>query len=364
ADENNIDLTIVGPEAPLVGGVVDQFRAAGRAIAGPTAAAARLEGSKVFSKDFMSRAGIPTARYETVSTPEDARRAIASFGTPVVLKADGLAAGKGVVVAQDRAAAEAALPALLSITGRLVVEEFLRGEEVSFIVLSDGRRAVPLEPTQDHKCLLDGDRGPNTGGMGAYSDSNILTGSQSEMIMDTIIEPTLAAMAARSDRYTGFLYAGLMMTTQGPKVLEYNARLGDPETQPLMYRLHCDWAEVLLAAANGNLAGVRLDWKPEPSVCVVVAADGYPGAVRTGDVIRGIREAEESGAIVFHAGTRQSDRGIETAGGRVLGVTASGTDLRAAIANAYSATAKIDFEGMQYRRDIGAKGLDRREASW
>jgi phosphoribosylamine--glycine ligase len=364
AEHLAIDLTVVGPEAPLVAGVVDQFAAARRPIVGPTAEAARLEGSKVFSKDFMVRAGIPTARHVAVSCREDARRAIASFGTPVVLKADGLAAGKGVIVARDLAEAEAAVPSLLSITGRLLIEEFLHGEEVSFIVLSDGRRALPLEPTQDHKAVKDGDQGPNTGGMGAYCDSSILTGSQAEIIMDTIVEPSIAAMAADGKPYLGFLYVGLMMTEAGPKVLEYNARLGDPETQPLMFRIGGDWAEVLAAAARGDLAGVRLAWRHAPSVCVVVAAHGYPGAVRTGDIIEGIAEAEQTGAVVFQAGTRRTDRGLETAGGRVLGVTASGGTLVTAIENAYAAVEKISFDGMHYRRDIGAKGLNRPVAEW
>jgi phosphoribosylamine--glycine ligase len=361
-EHNQIDLTVVGPEAPLVAGVVDHFRRAGRAIVGPTAKAARLEGSKVFSKEFMLRACIPTARHETVATPENARRALSSFGTPVVLKADGLAAGKGVVVARDRAEAEAAMPGLLAITGRLVIEEFLEGEEVSFIVLSDGRCAVPLEPTQDHKSRDDGDRGPNTGGMGAYCDSSILTGSQSEIVMDTIVQPALDAMAADGEPYTGFLYVGLMMTKDGPKVLEFNARLGDPETQPLMMRLEGDWAEVLAASARRDMTGVRLAWRRSPSVTIVLAAHGYPGTVRTGDIISGIEEAEQNGAVVFHAGTRRTERGLETAGGRVLGVTATGDGLRSAIDGAYSAAAKISFDGMHYRRDIGAKGLAR--AAW
>jgi phosphoribosylamine--glycine ligase len=240
-----------------------------------------------------------------------------------------------------------------------VIEECLAGEEVSFIVLADGKRALPLEPTQDHKAVLDGDEGPNTGGMGAYCDSRILTGAQSEYIMDTVIEPTLALLAKEGFAYQGFLYAGLMMTQEGPKVLEFNARLGDPETQPLMLRLESDLSEVLAAAANGDLSGVRLAWKPGPSVCVVLAAHGYPGDVRQGDRIEGIEAAEASGAVVFQAGTRRRNSHIETSGGRVLGVTASGASLQDAIAAAYAAAAKIHFEGMHYRRDIGAKGLKR-----
>jgi phosphoribosylamine---glycine ligase len=353
----NVDLTVVGPEAPLVAGIVDRFRAAGLAIFGPTAAAAQLEGSKSFSKDFMIRAGIPTARYTAVTNIQDARRAIQDFGFPVVLKADGLAAGKGVVIAQSSEEAELALPGLLG--QKLVVEEFLMGEEVSFIVLSDGRNVLALQPSQDHKAARDNDQGPNTGGMGAYCDSRILTLEQGEQVMRSVIEPAIAQMAAETTPFTGFLYAGLMMTTGGPKVLEFNARLGDPETQALLHRMNSDFAPVLNAAAHGDLAGTTLDWKSDPSVCVVLAAYGYPGEVRTGDAITGIDAAEARGATVFQAGTKQTSDTLVTAGGRVLGVTASGPDLRAAIHSAYDAAGQIHFDGMHYRSDIGAKGLKR-----
>lgn len=356
AQEKDIDLTVVGPEAPLVAGVVDRFRAAGRTIVGPTAEAAQLEGSKSFAKDFMIRAGIPTARHRTVATLADAGAALDEFGFPVVLKADGLAAGKGVVIAQDRAEAEAALPALLG--SRLVVEEFLDGEEVSFIVLSDGKRFVSFAPTQDHKAAYDGDTGPNTGGMGAYRDGRILSEAQTTEILNTVIEPSIRQMAAEGRPFTGFLYAGLMMTADGPRVLEFNARLGDPETQPLMHGLTTDLGEVLLAAGRGDLSG-SLAWSGGSSVCVVLAAHGYPGQVRTGDSIHGIEDAEGQGAVVFQAGTRAGRSGLETAGGRVLGVTASGADLRTAIDAAYSAARQIHFEGMHFRSDIGAKGLRR-----
>lgn len=357
ASEFDIDLTVVGPEAPLVDGVVDLFRANGRAIVGPTAEAAQLEGSKAFSKAFMDRVGIPTARHAIATNFEEARDALDRFDVPVVLKADGLAAGKGVMIAQDRGMAEAALPWLLD--SRLVIEEFLVGEEVSFIVLSDGKRAVPLQPSQDHKTVHDGDTGPNTGGMGAYSDSRILTEAQTADVMDRVIAPALDGMAREGRPFTGFLYAGLMMTAQGVKVLEFNARLGDPETQALLHRLDCDWAEPLRAAAAGDLSGAALNWNPRPSVCVVTAAHGYPGQVRTGDAIHGIADAESEGCVVFQAGTRQGSEGVETAGGRVLGVTASGQDLASAMAAAYRGVAKIQFDGMHYRRDIGAKGLKR-----
>ncbi|HYP09491.1 MAG TPA: phosphoribosylamine--glycine ligase [Bryobacteraceae bacterium] len=357
ADELNIDLTVVGPEGPLVAGIVDRFRASGRAIFGPTAAAAQLEGSKSFSKDFMIRAGIPTARYTTVTNIDDARNAIAGFTFPVVLKADGLAAGKGVVIAQSNAEAEAALPALLG--SRLVIEEFLEGEEVSFIVLSDGKNVLPLQPSQDHKAVRNNDEGPNTGGMGAYCDSRILTAEQTATIMSTVIEPTIRQMAAENNPFTGFLYAGLMMTADGPKVLEFNARLGDPETQALLHRMDSDFVPALHAAAKGDLSNIALDWKSHPSLCVVLAAHGYPGEVRTGDMIHGIDAAESAGAVVFQAGTKQTSQGLVTSGGRVLGVTASGPDLKAAMDRAYSAVGQVRFDGMHYRTDIGAKGLKR-----
>jgi len=359
AKERAIDLTVVGPEAPLVAGVVDRFRADGLAIVGPTAEAAQLEGSKAFSKDFMIRAGVPTARYRVVTTLEEARAALDEFDLPVVLKADGLAAGKGVVIAQDRAEAEAALPALLG-SSRLVIEEFLQGEEVSFIVLSDGRKAIPFAPTQDHKNIFDGDKGPNTGGMGAYRDDRILTPEQSAEVERTVIEPVLARMAEEGRPFTGFLYAGLMMTPAGVKVLEFNVRLGDPETQPLMHGLASDLGEALMASAQGDLGSARFAFNCGSSVCVVLAASGYPGTVRTGDVIEGIAEAEALGATVFHAGTTEAaSGGVKTSGGRVLGVTASGPDLPVAISAAYAAGGRIRFDGMQMRSDIGAKGLRR-----
>jgi phosphoribosylamine---glycine ligase len=344
----NPDLTVVGPEVPLVAGVVDQFRAVGRPIVGPAQQAAQLEASKIHSKQFMQRIGIPTARFLQTTEVSTAIAALDQFDYPIVIKADGLAAGKGVVIAQDRAEAEAAVRAL---GPTLVIEEFLIGEEVSFIVLSDGRHVVPLEATQDHKTVHDGDTGPNTGGMGAYCDGRILTSEQSQHVMDTVIHPAIAATG-----FTGFLYAGLMMTAQGPKVLEFNVRLGDPETQPLMHRMKGGFAEILMGAATGGLAGATLEWEADPSVCVVLAAAGYPGQVRTGDVILGL---EESGAQVFQAGTKQGASGLETSGGRVLGVTASGHDLRTAINHAYAAVDKIHFEGMHHRRDIGRKGLSR-----
>jgi phosphoribosylamine--glycine ligase len=348
AEQHAVDLTVVGPEAPLVAGVVDQFRAAKRPIVGPTKANAQLEGSKIFAKKFMEDVGIPTARAERVTSVEEAKAALARFPMPVVIKADGLMAGKGVVIARTRAEAEAAVEAL---GPALIVEEFLEGEEVSFIVLADGRDVVAFEATQDHKAVWDDDRGPNTGGMGAYCDGRILDSATADSVLRDVIHP-----AVERTKFTGFLYAGLMMTADGPRVLEFNVRLGDPETQPLMHRLDCDFAETLWAAARGELAGKSLRWKAEPSVCVVLAAEGYPGKVRTGDMIGGI---DSAGAVVFQAGTRRTERGLETAGGRVLGVTQSGGDLAAAIQAAYEAVGRVHFEGMHYRRDIGRKGLKR-----
>ena len=351
AEAIGADLTVVGPEVPLVAGVVDEFRARGRRIVGPGRDAAQLEGSKIFAKNFFVQRAIPTAEYLTVPNPIEARKSLDRFGFPVVLKADGLAAGKGVIIAQDRQQAEAALTTL---TGPLVIEEFLRGEEVSFIALCDGKNVVPLAATQDHKTVFDGDQGPNTGGMGAYCDSAILSDRQTREILDRVIYPTVEAT-----RFTGFLYAGLMMTADGPKVLEFNVRLGDPETQPLMHRMATDFAPVLMAAAEGNLDSVKLEWRSGPSVCVVLASGGYPGDYQTGKSIHGIEAAEATGAAVFHAGTRKGVSGLETAGGRVLGVTASGADLASAIEAAYAGVHAIQFEGMHYRTDIGRKGLER-----
>jgi len=351
AESVGADLTVVGPEAPLVDGVVDAFRAAGKLIVGPAREAARLEGSKVYSKNFFARLGIPTAEFVICADEHEARRAINRFMFPMVFKSDGLAAGKGVIVAHDRADAEAAIALLKP---PLVVEECLKGEEVSYIALCDGRNVLPLEPTQDHKAAFDGDQGPNTGGMGAYCDSRILTAAESDLILEKVIRPTVAATG-----FTGFLYAGLMMTAEGAKVLEFNVRMGDPEAQPLMHRMRSNFAEVLMAAARGELAGARLEWETGPSVCVVLASGGYPGQYATGKPITGIAEAEAAGATVFHAGTRNGADGVETSGGRVLGVTASGPDLQQAIDRAYTAAEKISFEGMHYRRDIGRKGLKR-----
>lgn len=345
AEALNAELTVIGPEGPLVAGVVDHFRAARRPIIGPNAQAAQLEGSKIYSKNFFQEIGIPTARFAVADDPQTALTLLDRFTFPVVVKADGLAAGKGVTIAQDRAQAEAAVHAL---GPRLVIEEFLQGPELSFIVLTDGRTIIPLLPSRDHKRVFDHDQGPNTGGMGAYCDPALLSDTQTAAILDTIIRPTVEATG-----YTGFLYAGLILTADGPKILEFNVRLGDPEAQAILAQVRGDFAGVLAAAADTCLGTSTLEWKLGASVCVVLAAVGYPGSVRTGDKITGIPEAESNGATVFHAGTKVGWGGIVTAGGRVLGVTASADNLSQAAERAYAGVSKIHFEGMQYRRDIG-----------
>lgn len=359
AAECGIDLTVVGPEAPLVSGISDAFLSAGRKILGPSRAAAQLEASKQFAKQVMVEAGIPTARYRATNSIDEARAALAEFDYPLVLKADGLAAGKGVIIVQSRDEAQQALSILGGLGPKILIEEFLVGEEASFIALCDGHRALALEASQDHKTIFDGDTGPNTGGMGAYCDGRVLTPDQTRQVLDAVIQPALAHMRHLGAPFTGFLYAGLMMTASGPKVLEFNVRLGDPETQSLLHRIRGGFAESLMAAASGDLTGAAFDWNPNPSVCVVMAAAGYPEKPRTGDAIEGIAAAEQTGAVVFQAGTKLVGNSLQTAGGRVLGVTSSGETLQAAIDNAYAAVREIRFDGMQYRKDIGAKGLKR-----
>jgi phosphoribosylamine--glycine ligase len=344
----------------LVAGTADLFEAHGLPFVGPSKAAAQLEASKQFAKEVMVAAGIPTAAYRTTDSLDAARLALKEFQYPLVLKADGLAAGKGVVIVGNEEEAHSALQNLSETLGpRILIEEFLDGEEASFIVLSDGTTALPLEASQDHKTILDGDRGPNTGGMGAYCDGRILSSEQTHKVMDTVIQPAIDYMRSQGTPFRGFLYAGLMMTGQGPKVLEFNVRLGDPETQSLLHRINGGFLDALRATADRSLKGAALDWANRPSLCVVMAAAGYPDKPRTGDVIHGLDNAEATGATVFHAGTRRTERGIETAGGRVLGVTASGADLKDAIQNAYTAVNEIRFDGMQYRKDIASKGLKR-----
>ncbi|MCB1020345.1 MAG: phosphoribosylamine--glycine ligase [Acidobacteria bacterium] len=365
AETLGVAFTVVGPEAPLVDGVVDVFRRRGLPIVGPTQAAAQLEGSKIFTKQLLERHGIPTAKAVAVSTVEELDRHLGEFGYPVALKADGLAAGKGVILAQDEAEAKQAGRTLLSgeavgDAGKsLLIEEFLVGREVSFIALTDGERLFEFRATQDHKAAYDGDQGPNTGGMGAYCDDSILDEPMRQQVLDTIIEPTLAGMRADGYPFQGFLYCGLMMTADGPKVLEYNARMGDPETQPLLYRLTGDFGELLASAARGSLDASGMGWRPGATTCVVMASDGYPGSYKKGVELSGFAEAEAEGAKVFHAGTSFKDGRLVASGGRVLGVTAGGSTLQDSIDQAYRAVAKIRFPGAHYRRDIGHKGLAR-----
>ncbi|MBI3895239.1 MAG: phosphoribosylamine--glycine ligase [Acidobacteria bacterium] len=363
--EIGADLTVIGPEAPLVAGLADELMARGLLVAGPTKAAAQLEGSKVFAKQFMRRHRIPAADFEVGEDRETASASLGRWGGPVVLKADGLAAGKGVVVCSHPAEAYEALDSLLSgrLVGeagrRVVLEQKLAGEEVSFQVLTDGKTILPLVPTQDHKQVWDDDRGPNTGGMGAYCDEGILSENLSRRILDEIVLPTLEGLRSEGIVYRGVLYCGLMITEEGPKVLEYNVRFGDPETQPILFRLRTDLAETLTALATGHLQPGPLSWEPGASVCVVACSAGYPGEYQTGKSITGLEAAEEEGAKLFHAGTTERNGTLVTAGGRVLGVTARGPDLATATKAAYTALSKVHFAGIHYRRDIARKGLER-----
>jgi phosphoribosylamine---glycine ligase len=366
AARESIDLTVVGPELPLDRGVVDRFRAAGRRILGPPRAAAQLECSKIFAKGFMARHGIPTARYRVCESAHDARAVLASgeFGYPVVLKADGLAAGKGVVVAADPDEAERAVRAAMDerqfgdAGARLVVEECLSGPEVSFFALCDGTRAIPITSAQDHKRIFDDDKGPNTGGMGAFAPSPLLDAGLQAQVMREIVEPVLRGMRAEGTEYRGFLYAGLMLTCAGPKVIEYNVRFGDPEAQVVLPLVGGEILPLLAAAADGDLRDARVTLRDGVSVGVVLAAGGYPGPVASGAPISGLdRAAALPDVTVFHAGTARRDGQIVTAGGRVLTVVATGRDYQAAIDRAYEAVSRISFEGMQYRRDIGRKAL-------
>lgn len=357
------DLTVVGPEMPLMLGVVDEFRKRGWPIFGPTQAAARLESSKSFAKAFMQRHRIPTARYFQVSTEKELKDALGHFSAPLVVKADGLAAGKGVVVAKTKEEAHAAALEMLSgkmlgEAGRhVVLEEFLEGEEVSFLVLSDGERVAPLVAAQDHKRVGDGDTGPNTGGMGAYSTSEIIDASMRDWLISHVAKPVVEGMREEGMPYTGILYCGLMMTAKGPMVLEFNCRFGDPETQPILMRLESDLLEAFEAVIEGRVSDGVFRWSPDPAVCVVLASGGYPGTFESGKKIEGIADAETGAVKVFHAGTSERDGAFYTSGGRVLGVTARANDLPAAVRTAYEACAKIRFEAMHYRKDIAQRGL-------
>jgi phosphoribosylamine---glycine ligase len=370
AKESGIELCVVGPEVPLVKGLADKLVAEGIPVVGPSAAAARLEGSKAFSKAFMSRHGIPTAAYRTFSSEEyeSALAYVRAEGAPIVIKASGLAAGKGAVVCLTLSEAEETLDDMMrheafgSASDTVVVEAFMDGEEASIFALCDGADYVLLSPAQDHKRIGEGDTGLNTGGMGAYCPAPVMTSDLMRQACTEVIEPTLRGMAAEGAPYAGILYVGLMMTPQGPAVVEYNCRLGDPETQAVLMLLASDAADLFYAAATQALARFKVDLSSDAAACVVLASEGYPADYPRGRLITGIEEASRAGAVVFHAGTRHGAEGIETSGGRVLSVAATGHDLSAALETCYLAASKIQFEGMQYRRDIGQKGLARLES--
>ena len=359
------DLVVVGPEVPLAMGLADRLRAAGFPVFGPSAAAARLESSKAFAKELMLRHGVPTARFRTVTDTKAARAYCRELGAPLVVKADGLAAGKGVIVCgsleeADRAVALCFEERAFGSSGlTVVVEEFLEGEEASFFALADGAAVLPLVAAQDHKTVFDHDRGPNTGGMGAYSPAPVMTDVMQERVMTEIVRPVIAAMAKEGAPYTGVLYVGLMITRDGPKVIEFNCRFGDPECQVILPRLKDDLLELLESAVGSRGLPAALRWSPQSSVCVVMASGGYPGSYETGRPITGIEDAVRAGVTVFHAGTARADGTLVTAGGRVLGVQATGPDVAAAIGAAYAGVERIRFDGAHYRRDIGHHALRR-----
>ncbi|QCU90744.1 phosphoribosylamine--glycine ligase [Thiomicrorhabdus sediminis] len=366
AKSNAIDLAIVGPEVPLVLGVVDAFTEAGLKCFGPTAGAAQLEGSKAFSKDFLAKHNIPTAAYEVFTEIAPAHAYLEKMGVPIVIKADGLAAGKGVILADTMEQAKEAVSDMLAgnkfgdAGSRVVIEEFLVGEEASFIVMADGKNVVPMATSQDHKARDNGDTGPNTGGMGAYTPAPVVTPDIHDRIMNEVIYPTIEGMAKDGLPYTGFLYAGVMIDASGaPKVLEFNCRFGDPETQPIMMRLQSDLAELCLAAIDGKLEGMTTDWDERAALGVVMAAGGYPDEYRKGDVITGIENADSADIKVFHAGTASKDGQVVTAGGRVLCVTALGANVTAAQQRAYEGVAEINWDETYYRTDIGHRAVAR-----
>jgi phosphoribosylamine--glycine ligase len=366
ASELRIDLTVVGPELPLALGIVDELTSRGLQVFGPSRDAAQLESSKVFAKEFMARHGIATAPFEVAHDADEVRRAVTRLGLPLVLKADGLAAGKGVLIVEDEAAVESALAVFFTERrfgasgNRVVVEPFLVGEEVSFMALADGEHVLPLATSKDYKRIGDGDSGPNTGGMGAHTPSGVLSAEEATSILDRIVRPTVAAMAEEQRPFVGVLYAGLMLTADGPQVLEFNVRFGDPEAQAVLLRMEDDLAELLLAASSGGLGAHRPHFRKGAAACLVMAAEGYPGAPKKGAVIGGLEEAErEEGVAVFHAGTAERDGQIVVAGGRVLNVCALGEDLREALRRAYDAAARIDWPGRVLRTDIGRRVLER-----
>jgi phosphoribosylamine--glycine ligase len=359
-----IDLTVVGPELPLTLGIVDLFEQRGLSIFGPNRQAAQLEGSKAFAKEILLQNRIPTAAFGTFNDAAAAKDFIASRKLPIVVKADGLAAGKGVLICATRAEAETAVNEILinrvfgTAGNKVVIEEFLAGEEASFMVLTDGAHVLPLASCQDHKRVFDHDQGPNTGGMGAYSPAPVLTSEVHDRIMDQILFPLLAGLKKKNIRYRGVIYVGLMITQEGPKVLEFNARFGDPECQPVMMRLKSDIVELMQATINGKLDEVRAEWHDDPAVCVVLTASGYPGPYAKGKEIRGLERLEGwRDGFVFHSGTVRENQRWVTNGGRVLGVTARGLDIRTAVENAYRAVGEIFWDGMHYRKDIGRRAL-------
>ena len=367
ADQIRPDLTVVGPEVPLQLGVVDEFSKRGWRIFGPSKAAAQLESSKSFAKQFMQRHRIPTAHYAICNSMDEVQHSLPHFHAPLVVKADGLAAGKGVVICKTKDEAMSVCSEMLSgkmlgeAGAKVVLEECLQGEEVSFLVLSDGERVVPMVAAQDHKRVGDGDTGPNTGGMGAYSTSTILDDQMSQWLVQHVAKPVVAGMKAEGAEFKGVLYCGLMMTARGPMVLEFNCRFGDPETQPLMMRMENDLVDAIEASVEGRVSDGDFRWSRDPAVCVVIASGGYPGTFAVGKKIIGLDEAAKvDGVEVFHAGTSRNDGTYLTAGGRVLGVTARAKDLQSAVDRAYQATSKIGFEGSHYRKDIAARALNRK----
>lgn len=364
--DEEVDLTIVGPEAPLVAGLTDVFQQTGLTVFGPSRAAAQLEGSKAFAKRLLAKYGIPTAGFRVFDEYDAALSHVKKVALPVVLKADGLAAGKGVFVCKDRGDAIAALDSIMKTRAfgdagnRVVVEECLEGEEASFIALTDGKHVLPLASSQDHKPIYDNDRGPNTGGMGAYSPAPVVSPEVHNRIMNQVMVPTVQALEKEGAPYVGFLYAGLMIRDGAPSVLEFNVRMGDPEAQPLLFRMKSDMVPLITAALGGRLSDAEIEWYPEDAVCVVMASAGYPGSYEKGKPISGIADAERSeGVKVFHAGTARGPGGIVTSGGRVLGVTAKALGIGKAIDKAYEAVEKIRWEGAYYRTDIGRKALNR-----
>lgn len=369
AQSNDVSLTIVGPEAPLVEGIVDYFEARQLPCFGPSKGAAQLEGSKAFTKDFLARHNIPTADYQSFTEVEPALAYLAEKGAPIVVKADGLAAGKGVIVAETLSQAEEAVRDMLSGNAfgeagcRVVIEEFLQGEEASFIVISDGEHVLPMATSQDHKRIGEGDTGPNTGGMGAYSPAPVVTDAVYQRVMDEVIMPTIRGMAAEGNRYVGFLYAGLMITAEGtPKVIEYNCRFGDPETQPIMLRLQSDLVAHCETALKGALTGTQTQWDPRPAVGVVLAAGGYPNSYAKGDTISGLSDAEKLDGKVFHAGTKLQGDAVVTNGGRVLCATALGETVTQAQKNAYAIADAIQWNNVCLRRDIAYRAIERENA--